>query len=348
MRRFILTGTPGAGKTTIIRQLKHDGFKVVDEAATDVIASEQSCGITEPWKHSSFIDKIALLQKQRQLITACESSEIQFYDRSVICTVALATYLQFPISDTLFGELERIRADNIFERRVFFVYNLGFITPTDARQITLDDALRFEKIHEEIYCKFGFDIVPIKSGHLLDRVAVIKEAILREFRIRRAAEEDATAILNVHCAAVHGTASAFYDQDILNDWSPTPAPLERIRDLAARIKSGEEVMLVAENRTNQIVAFSSIFPSLSELRAVYVHPDYGKQGLGGRLLEEIERLTTKSGLLELSMDSSINAERFYSSHGYYAVQRGEHILRSGRRMACVKMKKVLKRPDTDS
>ena len=35
MRRFIITGAPGAGKTAIIRQLELDGFSVVEEAATD-------------------------------------------------------------------------------------------------------------------------------------------------------------------------------------------------------------------------------------------------------------------------------------------------------------------------
>ncbi|MGO9271366.1 MAG: AAA family ATPase [Terriglobia bacterium] len=32
MRRFIITGAPGAGKTAIIRQLELDGFSVVEEA----------------------------------------------------------------------------------------------------------------------------------------------------------------------------------------------------------------------------------------------------------------------------------------------------------------------------
>jgi predicted ATPase len=41
MRRFILTGPPGAGKTAIIRQLELDGFCVVEEAATDIIALSQ-------------------------------------------------------------------------------------------------------------------------------------------------------------------------------------------------------------------------------------------------------------------------------------------------------------------
>ena len=40
MRRFILTGAPGAGKTAVIRQLEIDDFRVVEEAATDIIALE--------------------------------------------------------------------------------------------------------------------------------------------------------------------------------------------------------------------------------------------------------------------------------------------------------------------
>jgi GNAT superfamily N-acetyltransferase len=166
-----------------------------------------------------------------------------------------------------------------------------------------------------------------------------------EISIRTAHPEDVPTILDVHCAAVHGTASAFYDQDILNDWSPAPVPPERIHDLTARIKSGEEIMLVAESPTGKIVGFGSIFPSQAELRAVYVHPNCGKQGLGGRLLKEVENLARESGLLELSMDASINAEKFYLSHGYQIVQRGEHVLRSGRRMACIKMKKILEKPN---
>jgi len=42
MKRFIVTGTPGAGKTAIIRQLELEGFTVVEEAATDVITAAQS------------------------------------------------------------------------------------------------------------------------------------------------------------------------------------------------------------------------------------------------------------------------------------------------------------------
>jgi predicted ATPase len=44
VKRFVLTGTPGSGKTAIIRQLEIDGFSVVEEAATDLIALTQAQG----------------------------------------------------------------------------------------------------------------------------------------------------------------------------------------------------------------------------------------------------------------------------------------------------------------
>ena len=50
MRRFILTGTPGCGKTSVIKALEITGASVVTEAATDIIASQQRQGIENPWE----------------------------------------------------------------------------------------------------------------------------------------------------------------------------------------------------------------------------------------------------------------------------------------------------------
>ena len=177
MKRFILTGTPGAGKTAILRRLQQDGFDVVEEAATDVIAQEQARGVAEPWTRHSFIDLIVDLQKRRQLRAANAPDEVQFHDRSVVCTAALASYLGYPASDALSCELERIRRGAVYQRRVFFVKNLGFIEPTEARRISFEDALRFERIHERTYRDFGFEIVPIGPGSVLDRAAEIRRSL---------------------------------------------------------------------------------------------------------------------------------------------------------------------------
>ena len=175
MRRFILTGAPGSGKTAIIRQLELDGFNVVEEAATDIIVLWQARGIAEPWTDRSFIDAVVSLQRQRQLHGTSQSDETQFHDRSVICTAALAAYLGYAVSDLLSHELERVVSEKIFQRRVFFIRNLGFIRRTQARRISFDESLRFERIHEETYRNFGFELVFINPGSLCDRVTAITQ-----------------------------------------------------------------------------------------------------------------------------------------------------------------------------
>ena len=175
MRRFIVTGAPGAGKTAIIRQLELNGFSIVEEAATDVIAVARAQSISEPWQDPSFIDAIADLQKQRLIRAACRPGDIQFHDRSVVCTAALAIYLGYPFSARLNSELDRIQ-EAIYEKRVFFVRNLGFVLKSEARRISFEEMLRFEQIHEETYRRFGFELVPVPSGSLSERLNLIKAA----------------------------------------------------------------------------------------------------------------------------------------------------------------------------
>lgn len=121
MKNFILTGAPGSGKTAILRQFELGGFGVVKEAATDIIALEQAQGVAEPWKQPSFIDAIVALQKQHLSQTLSAPEEIQFHDRSVFRTAALATYLGYPFPKSLEQELKRVLSKNFFQKKVLFI-----------------------------------------------------------------------------------------------------------------------------------------------------------------------------------------------------------------------------------
>jgi predicted ATPase len=177
MRRYIITGAPGAGKTAIVRQLELDGFSVVEEAATALIAAKVAHGDPQAWTGPSFIDEIVNLQCDRLTRASHQPDNVQFHDRSVICTAALATYLNRPFSPLLASELERVKNEAIYQNRVFFVRNLGFVTPTEARRISYEETVQFEKIHEETYRDFGFELIFIEPGTLTQRTAQIKTAI---------------------------------------------------------------------------------------------------------------------------------------------------------------------------
>lgn len=132
----------------------------------------------EPWTREAFVDDIVELQRQRQVEgEAAAGSAVRFFDRSPVCTHALATYLGLPLTRALTEEIERITAEGVYERQVFFVRNLGFCEPTSARRISFEESLVFEKVHEQSYRAFGYELVDIPAGHLDDRVAAVSSAV---------------------------------------------------------------------------------------------------------------------------------------------------------------------------
>lgn len=173
MQRHILTGAPGSGKTTLLRLLEVQGHDVVEEAATDVIALAQARGDPEPWTSPGFIDAIVDLQRQRPAAPGA----IPFVDRSPICTYALSRFLGREPTAALSAELERIEREQVYQRRVFFIVNLGFCTPTAARRISYEDSLRFEQVHAQAYDAFGYERVMIAPGPVEARLKAVLEAL---------------------------------------------------------------------------------------------------------------------------------------------------------------------------
>lgn len=173
MKRYILAGTPGVGKTTLLRVFDDMGYPVVEEAATDLITRHYTHGAEAPWKFPAFIDDIVALQKKRQIEAADVAGDIQFHDRAAICTYALAQYLKFEPSRALLEEIERLERENVFQRDVLFIRPLGFCIPSLVRTISYEETLLFETLHEEAYKKFGYRLVSVEKDTVEARVQKI-------------------------------------------------------------------------------------------------------------------------------------------------------------------------------
>ena len=172
MPAIILTGTPGSGKTAILRQLEVDGYPVVEEAATDVIALGIALGRPELWQGPGFPERILDLQLRRW---RASGPGVTFFDRSPVCTLALSRHLGGTPTPRLLAEVTRVVAAGHYERGVFFVRNLGFVERTAARWISMADALDFERTHERTYRDLGFELIEVPPAPLPARVALIEE-----------------------------------------------------------------------------------------------------------------------------------------------------------------------------
>jgi predicted ATPase len=170
VRRYVLTGAPGAGKTTLIDALRERGHAVVAEAATDVIARRHATGSSEPWTEDS-LDEIVELQQSRE---RAATGDVIFFDRSPLCTQALARHVGLPVTTALRAAVAQ--AVQTYQTQAFLVRPLGFVVKTAARRISYADSLRFATVHEDVYTEHGFTLLDVPKAPIADRVAIIEAA----------------------------------------------------------------------------------------------------------------------------------------------------------------------------
>ena len=172
--RVVVTGAPGAGKTTVLDLLASRGWTVVPEAATEVNEQLAAAGAGEAWRAPDFLDRIVALQLERE--RAAGEEGVHLLDRSVVCTLALARYLGLPAPDSLRAALDRVEAEGRYERRVLLVRPVGRVRRSVARRISYEDSLRFERVHVSTYRDLGYELVDVPlapSAERADRVEAL-------------------------------------------------------------------------------------------------------------------------------------------------------------------------------
>jgi GNAT superfamily N-acetyltransferase len=159
-------------------------------------------------------------------------------------------------------------------------------------------------------------------------------------QIEPAMPADAEAIVIVHFAAVHVTGASAYPIEILDRWSAPVTP-ERIARMERIIRTDPDELVLVARQSGRVIGFGVIVPKNEELRAVYVHPESQRLGVGTALLKSLEDLARQHSVKTLNLSSAINVESFYLQHGYESLERGMHPIGGGIEMACIKMQKTL-------
>jgi putative acetyltransferase len=171
-----------------------------------------------------------------------------------------------------------------------------------------------------------------------------KEKQKVEFLVRLARPEDAVQMHHVHVTAVRQLCTVDYTKEEIEAWVSHLNPDE----LRQYLINGalDEVLFVAESKDNFIIGFSS-FDKNGDISAVYVHPDYVRQGVGRQLLDTVEREALAYNYRKLEISASLTAIPFYKAHGYRFIKYSSHILRSGVMIPCALMEKHLTTDITD-
>ena len=171
----IITGAPCSGKTTVIRELERQGYRVIHEAARAYIDQQLAEGYRlEQIKTDKLAFENHILEAKLRIEDSLPPDEIIFFDRGIPDSIA---YFKHAGLDTAqpFDMSRRLRY-----RRVFFFERLGF-SKDRVRAEDEKTAQQLGTLIQESYRMLGYEIlsVPVLSIHR--RV----EFILERLRIQR-------------------------------------------------------------------------------------------------------------------------------------------------------------------
>ncbi len=174
MEKYILTGGPGVGKTTILNELEKNGEITLSEVAREIIAEEQKKenGIL-PWNNLAQFQDLVIERQLRRENVYEENCKRIFLDRGLPDCLAFTEVGNVAIRKDIYDLIEE--ADY---QRVFFLEQLPCYKQDEERKEDPELALRIHQRLYEVYDRLGFDIVTVPIFKTIEeRVQlVLKEA----------------------------------------------------------------------------------------------------------------------------------------------------------------------------
>jgi D-alanyl-D-alanine carboxypeptidase len=139
--------------------------------------------------------------------------------------------------------------------------------------------------------------------------------VTQQLKIRLARSEDIESLFNLRARAILKTPDGAYSRPQLQAW----ARLRREAPLLERML--DRSVLVAERR-GLLVATAGIDLSRREMVGLFVDPDHAGQGVGRRMVAEVEKLAVRFSLFQLEVQAALPALDFYTACQYRPVGQG--------------------------
>lgn len=168
-RRYIITGGPGVGKTSIINYLAKLGYVVMPEAATDIIEEGLRQNIVKPWRADDYHIKVYALIAKRKQETQNSNAPIIFFDRGHIDGISYILLQKRKLHQQVIDCVQTSMDTQFFDKKVFLIESLGFVRPGPARTETLDESLEKARHLEMNYRALGYEIIRIPMGTVPQR-----------------------------------------------------------------------------------------------------------------------------------------------------------------------------------
>ena len=170
---FIITGGPGAGKTTLIEALRAAGHACSEEAGRKIIKDEVAAGGTAlPWVDPrSFADRMLAFDMESYRRLRAQSGP-GFFDRGIPDVIGYLNLLGLCAPEPA----QRAAAECRYNARVFIAPPWREIFSHDEeRRQTFEEAERTYQSLAKVYVTLGYELIALPLAPVEERVAFVLE-----------------------------------------------------------------------------------------------------------------------------------------------------------------------------
>lgn len=171
LKKYVLTGGPGAGKTSLLLHLEILGETIIREAAEDLIRYQKAVGVAAPRLNLDFEENVLKLQLSREVNINPNLHRV-FLDRGLLDVFTYYRFLNRNPSKLMQSVIQRLQQEKVYEK-IFIIEHQGVMENTAFRGENLEEALSLEKLQEENYRQFGYEVIRVPFGSIEDRTKII-------------------------------------------------------------------------------------------------------------------------------------------------------------------------------
>jgi len=173
MRRVVFTGGPGAGKTSVLNELRSRGYATTGDSARSIIADRLRSRQSPRPKPLEFARQVLHLDA---LSYACHAQTVDlvFYDRSIVDALCMLDQVA-PIEER---ELKMLLMRYAYHRQAFVFPPWREIYANDLeRDQSFPEA---ERVHERVthwYRQCGYELIEVPRAPLEQRLGFVLHAL---------------------------------------------------------------------------------------------------------------------------------------------------------------------------
>jgi predicted ATPase len=184
IRRVVITGGPGSGKTEVVKMLRARGRPVLGEAAMEVIETEvRAHGSTvafKAWRAANPLEmQRRIFQRQRLNEQAMAGSELVFMDRTGLDCIAYIENANLVPDPEMIAYSEEMVCARVFMLDTLFPFPSR---PETGRSSGYAESMHIRQSLIEAYTRFGHMPIVVPMGSIEERV----EFILKRVEDKRA------------------------------------------------------------------------------------------------------------------------------------------------------------------